>query len=91
MVQRSALVETMFDLMAVLLFIAAASLFFLRFRHENPPLSPYILIALVCAVGNWLGNHGGGAAAFMLLIAASFFLLHLAGEPYRDEPEDQRR
>jgi len=84
-------VETMFDLMSVLLFIATASLFFLRFQHENPPLAPYILISLVCAVGNWLGNNDGGIAAVALLSAASFFLLHLAGEPYREDPEDQLR
>lgn len=83
--------ETMFDLMSVLLFIATASLFFLRFRYENPPLAPYILISLVCAVGNWLGNNDGGIAAVALLSAASFFLLHLAGEAYREDPEDQLR
>ena len=83
--------ETMFDMLSVLLFIAAAGLFFLRFKHEYPPLAPYILISLVCAVGNWLGNHGGGIAAVALLSAASFFLLHLAGEPYRENTEDQTR
>jgi len=75
----------MFDLLSVLLFIAAVSLFFLRFRHEDPPLAPYILISLICAVGNWLGNHGGGVAAVALLAAASFLLLHLASEPYRED------
>ncbi len=76
--------ETIFDFLSVLLFIAAVSMFFVRFRHENPPLAPYIVISLVCAVGNYLGNNGGGVAAVALLIAASFLLLHLAGEPYRE-------
>lgn len=77
--------ETMFDFLSVLLFLATVSLFFLRFRDENPPLAPYILISLVCAVGNWLGNHGGGPAAVALLVAASFLLLHLASEPFRED------
>ena len=82
-------VETIFDLLAVTLFIATAGLFFLRFRHENPPLGPYVLVALVCAVGNWLGNHGGGAAAVGLLIGGAFFTLHLASEPYREDSGEE--
>jgi hypothetical protein len=80
--------ETIFDLLAVLLFLAAAGLFFLRLRHEDPPITPYLLIALVSAVGNWLGNHGGGLAAVALLIAGSFLLLHLASQPYGDDTEE---
>lgn len=79
--------ETLFDLLSVVLFIATAAMFFFRFRSENPPLAPYMLISLVCAVSNWLGNHGGGVAAVALLVAASFYLLHLASEPYQDEAE----
>lgn len=82
--------ETIFDLLSVLLFIATAGLFFLRFRHENPPLAPYLLVALVAAVGNWLGNHGGGLAAVALLIAGSFLTLHLASQPYADDGEEPR-
>ncbi|WP_428407459.1 XrtV sorting system accessory protein [Hyphococcus sp.] len=80
---------TIFDLLSVLLFIATAGLFLVRFRHEDPPLAPYLAIALVCVVGAWLGNHGGGAAAVGLLIAAAFLTLHLASEPYREDPEEQ--
>ena len=80
---------TLFDLMAVALFIGAVAMFFLRFKYENPPLTPYVLISLVCAVGNWLGNNGAGAWAVALLIAASFFLLHLASLPYPDDYNDQ--
>ena len=79
------ILETIFDIFAVTLFVAAAALFFLRLRHENPPLFPYIIISLVCAVGNWLGNNGGGIAAVSLLIAASFLTLHLASEPFRED------
>ena len=79
------ILETIFDIFAVTLFVAAAALFFLRLRHENPPLVPYVIVSLVCAVGNWLGNNGGGVAAVALLIAASFFTLHLASEPFRED------
>ena len=82
--------ETIFDLLAGLLFIATAGLYFLRFRHESPPLAPYVLVGLVCAVGNWLGNHGGGVAAVALLIAGAFLTLHLASEPYRETPEEKK-
>lgn len=82
--------ETLFDLLSVALFVATAGIFFFRFRNENPRLAPYVLIALVCAVSNWLGNNGGGIGAVMLLVAASFFLLHLASAPYAEENNDQR-
>lgn len=81
--------ETIFDLFSVLLFIATAGLFFLRFRHEDPPLAPYIVVSLVCAVGNWLGNNGGGVAAMALLIAGSFLTLHLASEAYREKADEK--
>lgn len=79
--------ETLYDLMAVTLFIATAGIFFYRYRSENPPLGPYMLISLVCAVANWLGNNGGGVGAVLLLIAASFYLLHIASAPYAEETE----
>lgn len=82
--------ETLFDLMAVALFIATAGIFFYRYKHENPPLAPYMLISLVCAVSNWLGNNGGGVGAVLLLIAGSFYLMHVAGEPFADESEERR-
>ena len=79
--------ETLYDMMSVSLFIATAGIFFYRFRNEDPPLAPYMLISLVCAVSNWLGNNGGGVGAVLLLVAASFYLLHIAGEPYAEENE----
>lgn len=79
--------ETLYDLMSVLLFIATAGIFFYRFRNENPPLAPYMLISLVCAVSNWIGNHGGGISAVLLLVAGSFYLLHIAGAPFAEESE----
>lgn len=87
--------ETIFDILSVTLFIAAASLFFMRFRHEDPPLAPYLLISLVAAVGNWLGNsavgHLSSVAAIAFLMAGAFLTLHLASEPYRDDGNDGAR
>lgn len=85
-----AVVETLYDFMAVALFIATAGMFFWRLRSENPPLAPYMLISLVCAVSNWLGNSGGGVGAVLLLIAGSFYLLHIAGAPFADPREEPR-
>ena len=82
--------ETIFDLLSVCLFIATAGLFFLRFRHEDPPLAPYLVVSLVAAVGNWLGNNGGGMAAIALLVAGAFLTLHLASEPYREDSSEPR-
>ena len=84
--------ETVFDILAIALFIAAASLFFMRFRHENPPLWPYLLVSLVAATGNWLGNSAEGLysalGAVAFLMGGAFFTLHLASEPYREDDAD---
>lgn len=82
--------DTMFDFLAVVLFIASVGVFFHRFRHEDPPLAPYMLVGLVAAVGNWLGNNGGGWAAVCVLSGGAFFLLQLAGAPYTDDGEERQ-
>ena len=82
--------ETIFDLLSAVLFVATAALLVLRLRHETPAILPYLLVAIVCAVGNWLGNNGGGLAAVALLIAGSFLTLHLASLPYREDTEEQQ-
>jgi hypothetical protein len=83
--------ETMYDLLSVALFIATAAMFFLRFRREDPPLAPYVVISLAAAAGNWLGNEGHTAFAIAILISGSFLLLHLASLPYADEGEEPMR
>ncbi len=80
--------ETIFDLMSVMLFVATAGLYWVRVRHEQPALAPYLVVALVCIVGNWLGNSGGGWAAVGMLIAGAFLTLHVASQPYREDAED---
>ncbi|NOX95585.1 MAG: hypothetical protein GXP04_10980 [Alphaproteobacteria bacterium] len=80
--------ESIFDLLAVFLFLATVGLFIMRARHESPPIIPYLLVVAVSVVGGWLGNHGGGIAAVALLIAGSFLTLHLASLPFGEEPEE---
>lgn len=79
---------SVFDILALALFIGAAGMFVIRVRHEDPPLTPFALIFVVSAVGNWLGEHGGGGAAICLLIAGAFLLLHVASVPYPEDKED---
>lgn len=79
---------SMYDLLATALFVAAAAMFFLRYRHERPPFGPYILVSLACAAGNWLGGQGVHALAIGLLVAGAFLLLHLASLPYAENRDD---
>lgn len=80
---------SLFDIYSVALFIAAASIFFLRFRHENPPLLPYMVISLACAVANWMGENAMAVPAMVILGAASFLLLHLTSQPYGSDLLDE--
>lgn len=77
-------VSSIFDILTLFLVAAAVGLFLLRLRHEMPHVLPYLTIALIGLVGNWLGNQGGGVAAVALLMSGAFLMLHLAGEPYRE-------
>ncbi|MEM1193231.1 MAG: XrtV sorting system accessory protein [Pseudomonadota bacterium] len=77
---------TPFDIYSMALFIASASIFFLRLRHEDPPLFPYLLISVTCAAANWLGNHRFDLIAIGVLAAAAFLLLHLTSQPYGPDP-----
>lgn len=79
-----------FDLLSLMLFIATAGLYLVRCRHETPSRVPYLVVTLVCVVGGWLGNNGGGVAAVALLIAGAFLTLHLASQPYSEDPEETR-
>ncbi|HRX40181.1 MAG: hypothetical protein R3C54_05240 [Parvularculaceae bacterium] len=83
--------ESMFDLLAAALFTATVGMFFLRLRHEDPPLSPYILILLASVASNWLGEHHWPAFAIGMLIAGAFLLLHIASLPYPEESDDAAR
>ena len=67
--------DTVFDLFALSLLIASMTLFVHRYLRQNPPVYPYLIIALTCLVSNWLGEAGGGVYALSLLVAASFSFL----------------
>ncbi len=66
---------TIFDVYALALLIVSMTLFVRRYMTQNPPVYPYLIIAVTCLVANWLGEAGGGIFALSLLVAASFSFL----------------
>jgi len=66
---------TVFDLYSIGLLVVSLAMFVIRYMREEPPVTPYLVIASTCAVGNYLGEQGGGIGALMLLVAASFLFL----------------
>ncbi len=66
---------TVFDLFSIGLLVVSLTMFVVRYMREEPPVTPYLVIASTCAVGNYLGDNGGGIGALMLLVAASFLFL----------------
>lgn len=66
---------TVFDIYSLGLLIVSMTLFVWRYLKDNPPVYPYLIIALTCLVANWFGEAGGGVYAMMMLIAASFSFL----------------
>lgn len=66
---------TIFDIYALALLIVSMALFVRRYMTQNPPVYPYLIIAVTCLVSNWLGEAGGGVFALALLVAASFSFL----------------
>lgn len=80
---------TFFDIYALTLLAVSLVIFIVRYIKEEPPVLPYLVIAMTCAVGNWLGESGGGIAAFMLLIAASFLFVGCLLYPkFRGKPKE---
>lgn len=66
---------SVFDFYSLALLLVSMSLFVRRYMTQNPPVYPYLIIAVTCLVANWLGEAGGGIFALSLLIAASFSFL----------------
>ena len=66
---------TFFDIYSVSLLITSLAVFIIRYFRQEPPVTPYLVIACTCAVANWLGESGGEYGALALLIAASFLFL----------------
>lgn len=63
------------DIYSVTLLLISLTMFVVRYLREEPPVTPYLVIACTCGVGNFLADQGGGAGALMLLVAASFLFL----------------
>ncbi len=83
---------TILDIYSVTLLLISLTMFVLRFLREEPPVTPYLIIACTCGVGNFLADRGGDAGALMLLVAASFLFLGCLLYPQfrgikRDKPE----
>ncbi|MEE2692104.1 MAG: hypothetical protein VX640_11250 [Pseudomonadota bacterium] len=74
-----------FDVYSLVLLVISLTVFFVRYIRQDPPIMPYLVIACVCAIGNWLGDNGGGWAAIALLTAASFLFLSLLFRPTRSQ------
>lgn len=82
---------TVFDVYSIGLLVVSLGLFFVRYVRQDPPIAPYLIIACVCAVGNWLGDLGGGWAAMALLVAASFLFLSCLIAPHRSAWKREER
>jgi hypothetical protein len=80
---------SIFDIYSVGLLVVSLAVFVIRYVRHEPPILPYLVIACVCAVGNWLGETGGGLGAVALLVAASFLLLACLLTPDRKAWERQ--
>lgn len=81
---------SIFDIYSVGLLAVSLAVFVIRHIRHEPPILPYLVIACVCAVGNWLGEAGGGLGAVILLVAASFLFLACLLTPDRKSWERQR-
>jgi hypothetical protein len=66
---------TMVDIYALTLLAISFTIFIKRFLKEEPPVAPYLVIALTCAAATIIGQNGAELGAMVLLIAASFLFL----------------
>lgn len=62
-----------FDILSAALLAGSLGVCIFRCTRHEPPILPYLLIALVCVAANWLSDNTW--AALFLLAAASFLLL----------------
>ncbi len=86
---------TVFDVYSVALLLVSLTVFVIRYIRQDPPIMPYLVIACVCAVGNWMGNFSDTWTkwgAMSLLVAASFLFLTCLLAPYhkalRKKPDE---
>ncbi|MEO1013977.1 MAG: XrtV sorting system accessory protein [Pseudomonadota bacterium] len=84
--------STVFDVFAMCLIVVSLAIFIIRYIREEPPILPYLLIAIACGVGNWVGETVDQFAGIVVLIIAAFLFLSCFLYPdayYRkpDQPE----
>ena len=78
--------DTVFDFISVGLFAGLAILFLQRSASEEPdpiPMWRYGVAAVLCAVGNYLGNHEFPIHGGVMLVGAavySLFVLRIFGK-----------
>jgi hypothetical protein len=84
---------TALDVYSASLLLISLTVFVVRYIRQDPPIMPYLIIACVCAVGNWLGEFNSIVTrwgATSLLVAASFLFLGCLMAPYRDKLRARR-
>lgn len=76
--------ETIYDWVTVAIFAGLVVLFLERSRagDESDPLHNYLIAAIGCALGNYLGNEGMDAFA-VLVIGATLAFIYFILKPFR--------
>lgn len=71
----------------IVLFLAAAGVYFYRARVSRPKLRPYAVSVGAGLLAMFVASYGAYFAAIVMFVAASFLLVYLAGEPFPEEAE----
>ncbi|MBI1391192.1 MAG: hypothetical protein GC152_00495 [Alphaproteobacteria bacterium] len=81
--------STIFDVFAMALLLSSLAIFVVRYMREEPPIMPYLLIALACGIGNWVGEAVDEFAGIVVLIIAAFLFLSCLIYPHvhRQRPD----
>ena len=76
--------ETIYDWVTVAIFAGLVVLFLERSRagDESDPLYNYLIAAVGCALGNYLGNEGMDAFA-VLVIGATLAFIYFILKPFQ--------
>jgi len=74
--------QTVFDWITVVIFIATAGTFFYRTQREWPPLYKYLALSIGCAIANQLGNLGYAVPALVMIALLIGSLIWLGTRPY---------
>lgn len=71
--------ETIYDWVTVAIFAGLVVLFLERSRagDDSDPLYNYLIAAIGCALGNYLGNEGMTALAIVTIVATLGFIFYI--------------